>query len=224
MPRTPACPLVYTSQAISCADPSLSGLAPLLSLPSQSQVSRPWCLMLKRRKRKVRRDRRAWVLLRGVQEGQAVCHMSVSFLFKSFEVSVSLWRRNAHVLRAWWVHFISRTSLHMPLNSSHMILGSMFLRKARLTSASTISSSASRGWRGKDAGLVLQVLMAHVRKLRVRSFILCVLLRKSVGFSAFEFRRFVVKCVVLADTFGAGRFATNNFWPRERSRPVVPAL
>lgn len=38
-------------------------------------------------------------------------------------------------------------------------------------SASTISSSASRGCNGKDAGFVLHVLMAQVRKLRVRSFI-----------------------------------------------------
>lgn len=38
-------------------------------------------------------------------------------------------------------------------------------------SVSCISSSASRGWRGKERGLVLQVLMAQVRKLRVRSFI-----------------------------------------------------
>ena len=165
------------------------------------------------------------MLLRGVQEDQAMCHMSVSFLFKGFGVSVSLWRHNVRGLRAWRVHFISRTSLHIPLNSSHMILGSMFLRKARLTSASTISSSASRGWRGKDAGLVLQVLMAHVRKLRVRSFILWVLLQlqKSVGFGAFELRRFAVECVILADTFGARRFATNNFWSRERCLPA-PAL
>lgn len=37
-------------------------------------------------------------------------------------------------------------------------------------SASWISSSASRGCSGKDAGFVLQVFMAQVRKLRVRSF------------------------------------------------------
>jgi hypothetical protein len=41
-------------------------------------------------------------------------------------------------------------------------------------SASWISSSASRGCRGKERGFVLQVLMAQVRKLRVRSFILAV--------------------------------------------------
>lgn len=63
------------------------------------------------------------------------------------------------------------TSLQIPLRSSHNILGSIFFKKARLTSVSTISSSASRGCRGKDAGFVLQVLMAQVRKLRVRSFI-----------------------------------------------------
>ena len=40
-----------------------------------------------------------------------------------------------------------------------------------LISASTCSSSASLGWRGKAAGFVLQVLRAQQRKLRVRSFI-----------------------------------------------------
>ena len=40
-----------------------------------------------------------------------------------------------------------------------------------LISASTCSSSASLGCRGKAAGLVLQVLRAQQRKLRVRSFI-----------------------------------------------------
>ena len=40
-----------------------------------------------------------------------------------------------------------------------------------MTSASTISSSASRGCKGKDAGFVLQALIAQVRKLRVKSFI-----------------------------------------------------
>jgi hypothetical protein len=48
----------------------------------------------------------------------------------------------------------------------------MFLRNARLTSVSTISSSASRGCKGKESGEVLQDFMAQVRKLRVRSFIL----------------------------------------------------
>lgn len=64
------------------------------------------------------------------------------------------------------------TSEAMTLISSHIRRGRMFLRKGRLRSVSTISSSASRGCRGKEAGLVLQVLMAQVRKLRVRSFIL----------------------------------------------------
>jgi len=63
------------------------------------------------------------------------------------------------------------TSRHIALNCSHISLGSIFFKKGRLTSASTISSSASRGCRGKDAGFVLQVLMAQVRKLRVKSFI-----------------------------------------------------
>lgn len=56
--------------------------------------------------------------------------------------------------------------------SSHIRRGSMFLRKGRLRSDSWISSSASRGWRGKEAGCGLQDFMAQVRKLRVRSFIL----------------------------------------------------
>ena len=47
----------------------------------------------------------------------------------------------------------------------------MFFKKARLMSDSTISSSASRGCRGKEAGEDLHALMAQVRKLRVRSFI-----------------------------------------------------
>lgn len=47
----------------------------------------------------------------------------------------------------------------------------MFFKKGRLRSVSKISSSASRGWRGKDDGEVLHVLMAQVRKLSVRSFI-----------------------------------------------------
>lgn len=66
------------------------------------------------------------------------------------------------------------SSLHITLNSFHRMRGKMFFRNARFTSASTISSSASRGCRGKDAGFVLQALMAQVRKLRVRSFIFCV--------------------------------------------------
>jgi hypothetical protein len=39
-------------------------------------------------------------------------------------------------------------------------------------SDSTISSSESRGWRGKDVALDLQVLMAQVTKFNVKSFIL----------------------------------------------------
>ena len=48
----------------------------------------------------------------------------------------------------------------------------MFFRNGRLTSDSWISSSASRGCRGKEDAWVLQVLIAQVRKLRVRSFIM----------------------------------------------------
>jgi hypothetical protein len=56
-------------------------------------------------------------------------------------------------------------------NSSHINLGRMFCKNTKLMSVSTISSSASRGCKGKEAGFVLQVFMAQVRKLRVRSFI-----------------------------------------------------
>jgi len=65
-----------------------------------------------------------------------------------------------------------RTSLHNTRNSAHINRGSMFLRNGRLISASRISSSASRGCNGKDAGFVLHVLMAHVRKFSVSSFML----------------------------------------------------
>ena len=50
----------------------------------------------------------------------------------------------------------------------------MFWMSSGLISASTCSSSASLGWSGKAAGLVLQVLRAQQRKFRVRSFILSV--------------------------------------------------
>jgi hypothetical protein len=71
-----------------------------------------------------------------------------------------------------WVRVEAHTSLQIPLSSSHISRGNMFFKNGRLTSASTISSSASRGWSGKDAGFVLQFFMAQVRKLRVRSFML----------------------------------------------------
>ncbi len=47
-----------------------------------------------------------------------------------------------------------------------------FLISVGLISRSSETSSASFGWRGKDAEVVLQVLTAQVRKLRVRTFIL----------------------------------------------------
>jgi hypothetical protein len=68
------------------------------------------------------------------------------------------------------------TSCEMVLRASQLSLGSMFWMSSGLISASTCSSSASLGWRGKAAGLVLQVLRAQQRKLRVRSFILAVFL------------------------------------------------
>jgi hypothetical protein len=63
------------------------------------------------------------------------------------------------------------TSDDITRNSSHINLGKMFCKNNKLRSVSTISSSASRGCKGKEAGFVLQVFMAQVRKLRVRSFI-----------------------------------------------------
>lgn len=65
----------------------------------------------------------------------------------------------------------TRTSEVMIRSSSHIKRGSMFCRKSRLMSDSTISSSESRGRRGNDAGEVLHDLIAQVRKLRVKSFI-----------------------------------------------------
>lgn len=50
----------------------------------------------------------------------------------------------------------------------------MFVMKSGFRSTSTCSSSASFGWSGNAAGDDLQVLRAHVRKLRVRSFILTI--------------------------------------------------
>lgn len=55
--------------------------------------------------------------------------------------------------------------------ASHSSLGSMFLMKRTFMSISTCSSSASFGWSGKAAGVDLHVLRAHVRKLRVSTFI-----------------------------------------------------
>jgi hypothetical protein len=66
------------------------------------------------------------------------------------------------------------TSLLIVRSSSHISRGRMFLRKGRLMSDSWISSSASRGCRGKEEAWVLQVFMAQVRKWRVRSFIVAV--------------------------------------------------
>lgn len=56
-------------------------------------------------------------------------------------------------------------------SSSHINLGRMFSRNVILISVSTISSSASLGCSGNDAGEVLQVFIAHVKKFMVRSFI-----------------------------------------------------
>lgn len=99
----------------------------------------------------------------------------------------------------------------------------MFLRKARLTSASTISSSASRGCRGKDAGFVLQVFMAQVRKFKVRSFMLWLSIMGTGLFEGWIALR--VSCTVLEWNWLAGKFwpagfATNNFWREFEGRVI----
>jgi hypothetical protein len=66
---------------------------------------------------------------------------------------------------------MSLTSDVIVLSSSHISLGNIFFRNARFISVSMISSSASRGWRGKEEAEDLHDFIAHVRKLRVRSFI-----------------------------------------------------
>ena len=58
----------------------------------------------------------------------------------------------------------------MTRSSSHINRGRMFFRKGRFRSASIISSSESLGCRGKEEACVLQVFIAQVRKLSVRSF------------------------------------------------------
>lgn len=63
-----------------------------------------------------------------------------------------------------------RTSEASVLNASHSRRGRMLRMNGGFRSVSTTSSSASRGWSGKAAGLDLQALRAQVRKLRVRSF------------------------------------------------------
>jgi hypothetical protein len=75
--------------------------------------------------------------------------------------------------------FFRFTSCEIVFKASQLSLGSMFWMSSGLISASTCSSSASLGCRGKAAGFVLQVLRAQQRKLRVRSFILkCVFFLK----------------------------------------------
>lgn len=53
--------------------------------------------------------------------------------------------------------------------------------KTGLKSISTLSSSASRTWRGKAEGWDLQDLMAQVRKFRVRSFMVLVFFGRPRG-------------------------------------------
>lgn len=71
-----------------------------------------------------------------------------------------------------------------PLNCTmafHSSRGSTFTKNSGFSSISTRSSSASRGCRGKAAGSCLQALRAHVKKLRVKSFIFFFLFAFSGG-------------------------------------------
>jgi hypothetical protein len=79
----------------------------------------------------------------------------------------------------------------MVLNSSHISRGNMFFRNGRLMSDSTISSSESLGWRGKDVVEDLQVLMAQVTKLRVRSFISAVACMVIYGYRCWWVKKLV---------------------------------
>ena len=63
------------------------------------------------------------------------------------------------------------TSEAVTLNPSQSMRGRILAMKVGLKSISCCSSSASRKWRGKDCGEVLQALTAQVRKLTVRIFI-----------------------------------------------------
>lgn len=67
--------------------------------------------------------------------------------------------------------------MHSPTRAGQSRRGSMFTMSWVLMSASTISSSAFLGWRGKLEAWGLQALRAQVMKLRVRSFILAVGIR-----------------------------------------------
>jgi hypothetical protein len=87
-------------------------------------------------------------------------------------IQLATYPPNLHKLVPCWARERGAcTSAVIVRNSSHINRGNMFFRKGRFRSVSTISSSASRGWSGKDAGEVLHAFMAQVRKLRVRSFI-----------------------------------------------------
>lgn len=92
--------------------------------------------------------------------------------------------------------------------------------KGAFRSASTTSSSASRGWRGKAAGLDLQALRAQVRKLRVSSFMVAmcfVLVEAGAGYTAAA-KTMVVDGLVgrldgsRARVGGCGRTAQQEVW------------
>lgn len=65
------------------------------------------------------------------------------------------------------------TSLAVTTKAFQSILGIIFIKSLGFGSSTAASSSQSRGWRGKDAEELLQVLTAQERKLRVRTFIFC---------------------------------------------------
>ena len=66
------------------------------------------------------------------------------------------------------------TSSQTVFNAGQFNLGKRLTSNCALISRSSLTSSHSFGWRGKEAEDVLQVLTAQVRKLRVRIFILAV--------------------------------------------------
>lgn len=64
------------------------------------------------------------------------------------------------------------TSEEVTHKAFQSIRPSKFVKSAAFKGMLSDTSSQSLGWRGKEADVVLQVLMAQVRKLRVRIFIL----------------------------------------------------
>ncbi len=64
-----------------------------------------------------------------------------------------------------------RTSVAVVIRAGQSRRGRRFVRSLGFSSIVSWTSSASFGWRGKQAVVALQDLTAQVRKLRVRIFI-----------------------------------------------------